>query len=488
VEYIPYIREKTCTVSVDRALTVVIGIGYLSFLFSSVFSRRDWPDTIAYGLPGANFVLHGALNVPQLGSQFAFDRYWLFNAPMLVVGCIPAFWLAGVGRVPFLLGVVAIGLINLAVCAFICRRLLRLPSAALSVLLALAFLHTRGMVTADLYNQRYAAGAFALLMLAFMPLGERRWWQWLAASLLPLVHLVLAPAAVVWFLFAASDWYRDRPALAGPIAFACGAAANLAWYGRIAAFRTQLWPHMTYGGFRLKGPLSGFFEAAASPIASIPSWALNTAIVAAAMAIVTLSLTSGVFRRLFAPSLPAAVVIVALLPIDLLRGYLYYTYLLIGLGPVLLAAATTDRLRRVALGGLGLMTLANLAVASRLDREHADWTTTSSAEAFLIEHTQPSDRLVLGPPFVFASATVGPARDVRRMIPQPYFLETFDSEAWMRDLNACCDAYLGEEEWYSEQVSRRPPGAPLFRDASIERLEFRGKPVILARRRQPSRQ
>jgi hypothetical protein len=339
------------------------------------------------------------------------------------------------------------------------------------------------MVTADLYNQRYAVGAFALLMLAFMPLGPRRWWQGLAAASLPLVHLVLAPAAVVWFLFAAWEWYRGSRAWTWPAGFAAGAAANLGWYGRITAFRTQLWPHMTYGGFRLKGPLSGFLEAAASPIASVPSWALNAVIVISALAIVLLALRGGAFRRQVASALPAAVVIVVLLPIDLLRGYLYYTYLVIGLGPILLAAAATDRLRQAALVGLSLMALANLGVASRLDRGRADWTTTTSAEAFLIEHTDPGDRLVLGPPFVFPSATLVSRRDVRRMIPQPYFLEAFDGDAWMTDLNVCCNAYLGEEEWYSEQISRRPPGPPLFQNASIEHLDFRGKPVILARRK-----
>jgi hypothetical protein len=79
----------------DRLLVAVLTVLYLSFLVSSVFSRRDWNDTIAYGLPGANLVVRGALTLPQLGSQFAFDRYWLFNAPFTVLRDVPWFLVAG---------------------------------------------------------------------------------------------------------------------------------------------------------------------------------------------------------------------------------------------------------------------------------------------------------------------------------------------------------------------------------------------------------
>src|SRR2546422_3167214 len=120
----------------DRLLVAVLMVLYLSFLVSSVFSRRDWTDTIAYGLPGANLVVSGALTMPQLGSQFAFDRYWLFNAPYIVLGAVPWFLAGGVGRIPFLLGIVAMGAFNLVVFTCVCRRLLNLASLAFAMLLA----------------------------------------------------------------------------------------------------------------------------------------------------------------------------------------------------------------------------------------------------------------------------------------------------------------------------------------------------------------
>ena len=482
----------------DRLLVAVLTVLYLSFLVSSVFSRRDWNDTIAYGLPGANLVVRGALTLPQLGSQFAFDRYWLFNAPFTVLGDVPWFLVGGVGRIPYLLGIVVIGALNLIVFTIVCRRLLHLASLALAMLVAFAFLGTRGVVVSHLYNQTYAVATAGLLLLVFAPLGNRstvrgrRWWQWLAASLLPMVHLVLAPMAIVWLLTAAIDWYREkatsphaaRRSIAGPIAFAIGAAANLAWYGRVTPFMTQLWPHIHYGGFRLVGPLSGFLDTAASPIASVPTWILHGLVVCAAIVIVGTA-ARGRRHRQQAAALPAALAIVVLLPLDLWRGFLYYAYVLVGVGPALLAAATTTQLRRGALVGLVLIAIANMGLSSRLDRYPPDWTTTAAGDRFLVEHTRAGDRIVLAPPFVFTAATAAPTRDVRRIVPQPYFLETFDRAAWIRDLNACCDVYLGREEFLREPVTRRPPGDPFFSDASIEHLEFRGEPVIVARRRAP---
>src|SRR5262249_40166957 len=119
--------------------------------------------------------------------------------------------------------------------------------------------------------------------------GEPRWWQWLVASLLPLVHVVLAPLALIWFATAVAQWCRLDPARrthAGPKVFAIGALANVAWYARSAPLVTQLFPHVRYGGFRYGGSLSGFLDTAASPIASVPTWILHGLIVSGAIAIV----------------------------------------------------------------------------------------------------------------------------------------------------------------------------------------------------------
>jgi len=483
----------------DRVLAAVLALSYLSFLISSVFSRREWTDTIAYGLPGANLVVRGALTVPQLGSQFAFDRYWLFNAPLIVLGDVPWFLAAGVGRIPYLLGVVAMGAFNLVVFTAVCRRLLDLASLAFAMLLAFAFLGTRGVVVSDLYNQKYAVAAAGLLLLAFVPLRDhrisdrRRWWQWLAASMVPMVHLVLAPVAIVWLGSAAFERYSGDSATeadaasrspAGPIAFAIGTAASLAWYGRVTPFITQLWPHITYSGRRLEGSLSGFLDTAASPIASGATWILHGMVVCGAIAIIATAARGRPYRTHGA--LPAALAIVVLLLLDLWRGYLYYAYVLIGVGPALLAATTISFRRRSVLVAVTVIAIANLAVASRLDRSRPDWTTTAAGTRFLLEHTHAGDRIVLAPPFVFTAATAAPARDVRRIVPQPYYLEAFDRAAWIRDLNACCNVYLGAEEFLHEPVFVQPAtNDPFFSDASIERLDFRGGPVVVARKRGP---
>jgi hypothetical protein len=83
----------------------------------------------------------------------------------------------------------------------------------------------------------------------------------------------------------------------------------------------------------------------------------------------------------------------------------------------------------------------------------------------------------------FLATAVFSRPDKSDTILEPYFPPGFDRDAWVRELNACCDVYVGREEFLREPVVRQAPADPFFSDASIERLEFRGEPIIVARQR-----
>ena len=479
----------------DAVGASVLTTGYLWLLLASVFSRREWADTIAYGLPGANLVRFGALAMPQLGTQFGFDRFWLFNAPWVVVAEVPTFWLTGAGRIPHLTGIALFGLVNWIVFTAVCRRLFDMHSVTGAMLIAFAFLDTRGLVTSDLYNQKYSVVAYALLLVAFLPVTDPRgacgrpWWQWLAAGLLPLTHIVLPPAGIIWFVTVVTlDRSVRGRSMLGPVLFVIAGLASAAWYLRPEPLSTQLWPHVAFGGFREAGHFSGLFDVAASMIAAIPTWTLAVATVVAAVVVAVYAWrgTSRTEPRDDALlAVPAVALILSIFVVDAWRGYLDYGYFLTGVGPIVFAAAATAAGRRalvaVLLAGAGIV---NIAVSTRLDRLPPDWTPTTATEQFLTAHTRADDRIVVGPPFVFAAAAMPPARTIPRVIPQPYFLATFDRSAWRADLNACCNVYVGEEEQYTRLARPLGPARePIFADADIEHVRFNGQPVIVARRR-----
>src|SRR5258708_950993 len=142
--------------------------------------------------------------MPQLGSQMGLDRFWLLSAPLMAVGPIPWMKAFGAGRIPNLIGLLCLGLLNLAIVMWAVRRVLRLHSWGLTALVALPFLLHRAALS-EFYNQRYTALASGMLTLAFLPTTSRRpWWQWLAAGLLPLVHPAMLPASILWL--AAELW------------------------------------------------------------------------------------------------------------------------------------------------------------------------------------------------------------------------------------------------------------------------------------------
>jgi hypothetical protein len=473
-----------------RAITATALATVAAYLVvAAVFSRIEWADTVAYGLPGANLARAGSLTVPQLGTQFSFDRFWLFNAPWVVVGEIPTFWIAGIGRLPHLTGIVAFGLINWVAFTLASRRLFAVQSMATAILIAFAFLDTRGLVTADLYNQKYSVLAYSLLLVAFFPVIDPRsacgrpWWQWLAAGVLPLVHIILPPATIIWVATVCASERRVRGrSLVGPaLLVACG-VASLIWYLRPAPFETQLWPHLTYGGFRHAGRFSGLLDVAASPVAAIPTWTLAVATVLAALS-VTVRASLAIGADDVRSAIPAAALILAILIVDAWRGFLDYGFFIAGVGPIVFAAATPrGRLHEFVALALAIAGAVNIAVSTKLDRLPPDLTSTRDTEAFLIAHTRDTDRIIVAPPFVFAAAALPPVRSIPRIVPQPYFLETFDREAWARDLNACCNVYVGDEEAYTRLTRPGFVGPPIFRTASIEQYTFQGHAILVARR------
>jgi hypothetical protein len=478
--------NKTASRSLHAVIAAALAGGAVYLVVAAVFSRIEWADSVANGLPGANLARVGSLTLPQLGTQFGFDRFWLFNAPWVVVGEVPSFWVAGIGRLPHLAGIAAFGVINWIAFTLASRRLFGVQSMAVAILVAFAFLDTRGLVTADLYNQKYSVIAYALLLAAFFPANDPRsacgrpWWQWLAAGVLPLVHIILPPATVVWVVaVVASDRQVRGRSLLGPALFAACGVASLVWYLRPAPFTTQLWPHVTYGGFRHAGRLSGLFDAAASPVAAIPTRTLAIATVLAASA-VAVGASRGTAAADVRGAMPAAGLILSILIVDAWRGFLDYGFFIAGVGPIVFAAAAPRGLVAFALATAGAI---NIAVSTKLDRLPPNLTSTQDTEAFLIADTLDTDRIVVAPPFVFAAAALPPARHIPRIVPQPYFLETFDREAWARDLNACCNVYVGDEEAYTRLTRPGFVGPPIFAEASVERYTFEGHAILVARRR-----
>ncbi len=479
------LRHESVTRALDRVGAITLWALYVYWATVAVFSRREYYDTVAYALPGANLIASGALSLPQLGSQYGLDRFWLFNAPFMVLGEIPAFLVAGIGRIQYLVPIVVLALGNLWAVATVCKRVLALRSVALSTLIAFAFLGTRGLATSDLYNQRYAVAAFGLMTLAFAPLTQSsderpRWWQWLAAGLVPLFHPLLALASVAFALDAVR---RRQVSRAGAVWFAGCFIAGAAWYGRVTAFTTQFFVHMRYGYFRAGTPFAGVLDAAASPLAAVPTELLTTAVAIGAFLVVALATRSQEFgKRYEALAVPAGLILVVVAA-DALRGFQYAGYYLIGLGPALLAAAVTPPMvRQGATIGLTLVALANVGVAGTLDRSSPDWTTTRATRLFLMAHTRPGDRLVLGPPFVLVASTGIEGRQITRVVPQPYFLEPFDRAAFVQDIAGSADVYVGTPEWYLRPVWTQAPIGGLFETAETERLEFNGQPVVVIRR------
>jgi hypothetical protein len=467
---------------------------YVVVMVCVTFNRKEWFDTVGYALPGANYVERGTLSMPQLGSQMGLDRFWLLSAPWIAVGPIPWMKAFGAGRISNLVGLVFLGLVNLAILTWAIRRVLRLRSWGLPALVALPFLLHRAALS-EYYNQRYTTLACGLLTLAFLPTSRGRpWWQWLAAGLLPLVHPAMLPASVLWLaaeLLDRSPWLRPSDGTRAPsipwlgiAAYVGGMVLTAAWYGRLGPLREQFLPHLRFGNYRALSPLIGLLDIPAAPIPRLPSLALNFGIVGLALTLMAAGLSRSLRHRV-GPVLLPALVIALILPYDALRGFRYYYFFLMGLGPCLLGVFASGRARRLVCGMAVLLALPNLAISAWLDLKRPDLTTTAQGSRFVVEHTRPGDRIVLGPPFVLVSAppTLPGDRTAPRVVPMDYYLDPFDPATFIRDIRAHCDVYIGEEEWFYRPVWIRDRGEPLFPRFDITTFDFRGQRVIVARAR-----
>lgn len=468
--------------------------------FRVVFQPPESDNTVAYSLPAANLAARGRLYLPQLGSQYHLDRYWLLNSPLMACGQWPFFTLLGTTRHADLSGVVTLAALHALIVIAIVRRALGLRRLAPAVFLGIPFL-LHFQILGELTCQRYFVIGFGLMALAFLPVasaetGRRPTWQWLLVGALPLVHPALGLAAVAWVAWEAGRWlaprlFADRdtpPALPwrGLAALAVAAGLAVAWYGRPEMLREQFLPHLRYGNFRGGRHLTGLWSMSASALFAIPSRALNVGLITLAVAVTTAGFRPSGRRRMGLVLLPA-VLISALLTIDALRGFNYFAYYLLGAGANLLFALRDRRARGAAIVVLGVLAIGCLGTALRAASAPIQPYDTPETVAFLVEHTRPGDRIVLGPPFVLAAtADLPEGRAVLRVVPSPYFLADFDEARFRSDIAAATDVYLGEERWYNKQLGHHIPATvphPIFgADASVTRLEFSGIPVVLARR------
>jgi hypothetical protein len=484
----------------DAVLAGLIVAGYGFFAFRQAFHFLEWYDWIAYALPAANFVERGSVSLPQLGSQYHFDQYWLFNAPLMGVGPVPFFAAFGVGRVSYLIGIVVAAVVNLAVFTWVIRRAMQLPSMALAALCTWAFLGNRNY-NSILYMQRYDAIVLSVMLLAFVPLKTSRGgapaWRWLCAGVLPLLHPSLIPASVAWLvtevaLAFVSGRHRAAPPeprrYFGPALFALTGIAALAWYGRIDAFQNQFLPHIRYHANRLAyAPDVGkIFDVPIGMPYKLASLATTLIIVVAAF-----GLLASTIRR--SPQRPpirvavAALLIALTVALDLVRGQRYWVFFILGLGPCLLFAGCDQGGRRkIVLSLLIGLAVIQTAMSLKLDRLSVLSTDQRDSVGFVVVHTRPAERIVLGPPFILAAAPahLTEQREVVRVVPQPFYLADFDPVAFRAEIQKMATVYVGEREWfYRPEIVTKNQRAqiPLFPDAAIEEFTFSGTRVIVAR-------
>jgi hypothetical protein len=491
--------------STDWSLAAVLMAAWCWHAFRLIFIHLEWYDWVAYALPAANWVERGGLSTPQLGPQFHFDRTWLFNSALMGAGPAPFFWALGTGRVSYLVGVATFALANFAAYIWVIRRALKLQSLALSIFCALAFVEHR-VYTAHYANQRYDLIAFGAMLLAFAPItsaaGRTPAWRWACAGILPLLHPGLVPASGLWLatsVFLDSARHRASPdvprprRLVGPILFAIAWGAAACWYGRAEGLQSQFLPHMRFHSARVaSGSISGrIFDTASVPPFSIPSHATTLLISVTAIGLLVTALVRKPSRVPIRVVIPA-VLIAGVLVMDFLRGFSYWAFYLLGLGPCLLFAfGAADRPRRIALAALITLAAAHTAVSLRLDRTAAaELAGQREAIAFLVEQTPPGEEIVVGPPFVLASAPrfLPGGRQVLRVVPQPFFLLEFDRDLYRADIAAHTSTYIGNPRWFTQATMAGGGGvgresAPLFEDAEFREAHFFGEPVIIARRR-----
>lgn len=468
---------------------------------ATLFKRDEWVDWIAYALPAANVLTRGTFATPQLGDQFGLDRFWLWNSPLMGLGPLPFFAALGVSRTSYLLGLVLVSAVVAVVVTALMRRALGLRSWALAVVAAYAVLGMRSY-DVELGNQRYCVIVVAALAYLFFPAepGPRRASpaRWALAGALPLLHPSLLFASAFWVLGEAGAWALDRrrgdrPPVpwAGMALFALGVAGCAGWYLRPEPLRLQFLPQA-----RSISARSGL-ALAASTLFGVPTYAGYALILASAVAAVRAGrkrpTATATTTATPAPGLVrAGVTVLAIFALELARGFVYLPYYLIGLAPAVFGVWRPTARRRVFTSLLVAVAVMNAAVASRFATFRYPRTDPAARRAFILRHTRPGDRIVLGPPLVLAAAGADwpGGRSVRFVVPQPFILASYDDARFRAAILDGADVYIGEEKSYFFTDSRLyyDPArdgpayrSALFPGATVGRARLGGDDLLVVR-------
>jgi hypothetical protein len=467
-----------------RAVTIVVkisavlpAIALALVQFATLFNRQVEGDHVAYALPAANLAELGRLAIPQVGSQFALDRYWRFNSPFLGLGPAPWFAVFGISQWTYLLGGIVAALVGAVTFIALVRIAVGPRRWAVILLISTAFLMTR-IYLSELYNQRYTVVAYAAVAALYFPTAQRgsvAVWKWALAGSLPLIHPALLVGSVVWVVAELGATARSRLANAiGLVLFALGVAACAVWYLDPEPLRTQFLPHLASRAF---SPFSGW-EQPASRILSLPS---QTAMAMTLAAVCVWGLSR---PRTAVPGAWRIVVLLAIVVLMDAFGYMFYlSYYLIGLGPAALKLLTGLRVQNWTIAALALLGVVNLAVSAKLDRPLIPDLPISQAEldGFIMDHTRPGDVIVLGPPFIFQTLTPWTDRQTPYVVPMPLYLNDFDQNKYLALLRQG-SVYVGEPEYYTAvQRYFRGSSPPVFEQAEIAIVQFRERAVMIAR-------
>lgn len=427
---------------VDLVLTVLLVTLVLGCHGVALFNRLEWVDWIAYALPAANLVHGEHFALPQLGQQHAFDRVWLWNSAWVGLGPVPAFVLFGVGRTPYLIGCFLGDAFALVTIALILRKALRWPYYSVAVFATYTFLGTRSYY-AELYNQRYAVFCVAALALLFSPGEQRPSWKWLLAGILPLIHPSMFIGAFVWIGSACiavnSRLHVIRPPGRSVFFLITGIVLTALWYVRPEAYKLQLLPN-----FQGVAGRSGW-NVYASSLTSVPTYATAAAVFLLVFYVVWTMIRT---RSCSLSALRVTVALAGAELADLLMGFPYLHYYVLGLGPVVFALAAR-RARNLVLTVLLALAGANAAVSWRLERTPPILVAQSEPVDFIVRHTRPGDRITLAPPFVLAaSANLPEGRSVRHVVPQPFIIPHFDEQAYRSEVRSGTDVYIGSPDFF----------------------------------------
>ena len=410
------------------------------------------------------------------------------------------YWVLGTGRVGYLVGVSAFALANLAAYVWVIRgpgaperrpepvlRPGRLGRPDLPRLLLQPRLRP-DRLRRDAARVRPDA-AYRSAQDPGLALGLR--------GSLPLLHPALVPASALWL---AVEVVLGLPGTARPPTRRLGDGSP----ARSCSRRPGCWPPAGTAARGLEQPVpppppvplrpdgrrltggSGLRGGLRTPF-SIPTLTTTLLIAVAALGLVVTALT-GYRRRVPIRVLIPAVLIAGVVAVNLLRGFAYWGFYLLGLGPCLLFAfGGSPRPRRIALAVLIVLAAAHSAVDLRLDRSTtARLAGQREAVAFLVGQSTPGETIVVGPPFLMASAprTLPGGRRVLRVVPQPFYLLDFDRDRYRADITAHGDVHW-RPQWFTRTTIGGGLGresTPLFEGAEVRQARFFGEPVLVARR------